>query len=154
MSVDGEAAERAIVDRVRAALVDVKGRASAKANAQDAVRARDQAQAALDAAVRAFDGMGDEAAVREQLTTLREARDDAQTHVDQVGAESIGGGDFVIDGAQDWDRLTTDERRALIRAIVQRAVVGPGYRMVADPGAEPRRVSVPSAQRIAVELFA
>ena len=95
---------------------------------------RDRAQGALDAAVRAFDGMGDETAVRERLASLRQARDDAQERVDQVGATDD---DLVIDGDGDWDRLTLDERRALIRRVVERATVAPGR----------------GADRIAVELF-
>ena len=94
---------------------------------EDNVRNAEQelagAQDALDAAVRAFDGLGDELAVREQLAELRQARDDARERLDQLGG---AGPEVRINADTDWDRLTLDEQRALIRATVARATVGPG----------------------------
>ncbi len=136
MAISADMAEQAVTDRVRAALADVKGRASAEANARSALQARDDVQARFDRAVRAFDGMGDETAVREQLAKIRGELDDAQAQVDQLGDLPVADA-IVIDGARDWDRLTTDERRALIRRFVERATVAPGR----------------GIDRIAVELF-
>ena len=136
MAIGADIAEAVVSGRVRAALADVKGRASAEVNARNAVQERDDAQGRLDRAVRAFDGMGDVASVREQLTKIRSELDDAQARVDQLGATPTVDA-LVIDGAKDWDRLNLDARRALIRRFVERATVAPGR----------------GAGRIAVELF-
>jgi site-specific DNA recombinase len=135
MSVSAVIAEQVVTDAVRAALADQGGHASAETNVREAEQALTQAQSALEAAVRAFDGLGDELAARERLQELRETRDDAQAHLDQSG-----GGTrpiLTLNAANNWGKLTLDERRALIRATVKQALVGPGR----------------GSDRIAVELF-
>jgi hypothetical protein len=123
MVVSAAIAEDVVISAVRAALADVEGRASAEANVRHAEQELAAAQGALDAALRAFDGLGDEQAARDRLAELRDVRDAAQVRVDQLG----GGGSAVsLDGSADWDRLSLDEQRALIRAVVECAVVGPG----------------------------
>jgi hypothetical protein len=58
-------------------------------------------------------------------------RDDAQQELQRIGPSSA----LTINGGEDWDELSQDERRALIVALVERAVVAPEGR-----GAE--RISV------------
>ena len=116
-------AEEVIVERVRAALADIHGRASADANVRDAERKLDRAQDALRAAIQAFTGFEDVPDTRERLTELRQARDDAQARLDRLGGSRIS---VDVNAARDWDLLTLDERRALIRATVERATVVPG----------------------------
>jgi site-specific DNA recombinase len=136
MSVSAVIAEQVVTDAVRAALADEHGHASAETNVREAEQALAQAQSTLEAAVRAFDGLGDELAARERLQELREARDDAQAHLDQIGGSTRP--NLTLNAANDWDKLTLDEHRALIRATVKQALVGPGR----------------GSDRIAIELFA
>jgi len=100
----------------------VQGRASAEQSARDAERELARTQKAFDNAIRAFADLTGEPAARETLDALREARDAAQERVDQAG----GGASLTLSIGSDWDRLTTDEQRALIRATVERAEVAPG----------------------------
>jgi Na+-transporting NADH:ubiquinone oxidoreductase subunit NqrC len=134
MTISAVIAEQVVADFVRAALADVEGRASAEDGARKAEQELAAAQDALDAAVRAFDVLGDVESARERLRELRAAVDDAQSRVDQLGA---GGTTISISGDRDWHLLTVEEQRALIRATIQTAIVGPGR------GAE--RITITSA---------
>jgi hypothetical protein len=82
-----------------------------------------RAQDALDKTIRAFAGLEDEQAARERLQELREARDRARDRHDDLVTSAPAA---MTVSAGDWDLLTLDERRALIRAVVDRAVVSPG----------------------------
>lgn len=134
MTIGAEIAERVVVDEVRRTLADAEGRASVESNTREAELALERAQANLEAGIRAFTGLEDEAAVRDRLAELREVRDQAQERLDHLGGHRRV---VTVNAADDWDRLSLDARRALIRATVARAVVGPGR----------------GADRIAVELF-
>jgi site-specific DNA recombinase len=123
MTISAVIAEQTITDHVRAALANVAGRASAEANVRDAEHALETAQGALDAAVRAFDGIGDEQAVRERLAELRQAREDARQRLDRLGGTGF---EVTVNADTDWERLTLEERRGLIRATVKSATVKPG----------------------------
>jgi site-specific DNA recombinase len=123
MTISAVVAEQTIIEHVRGALANTEGRASAETNIRNAEHELAGAQDALDAAVRAFDGMGNELAVREKLAGLRQARDGAQGRLDQLGGTGL---EVRINAGTDWERLTMDEQRALIRATVARATVGPG----------------------------
>ena len=117
-------AEQVVVEAVRNALADVQGRASAESNVREAEQELEAAQGALDAALRAFAGFEDERAAVDRLAELREARDEARAVVDQ----RLGGSraTVTLNGNADWDVLTADEQRGLIRATVESAIVGPG----------------------------
>ncbi len=119
-------AENVVVSAVRAALADAEGRASMAESAQEAASALDRAQADLDAALHSFGaaGLENESAAIERLAELRQARDDAQAHVDQMGPKAAR----TVNAATDWNLLTRDERRALIRATVESAIVAPSGR--------------------------
>jgi site-specific DNA recombinase len=122
VTVSAEIAESVVVDAVRAALADLEGRASAEANVHDAETELERAQAELDAGVRAFAILGeDEPSVHAKLLELRDARDRARDQVDQLGGQRAA---VVINTVDDWDRLSLDARRALIRATVERVAVG------------------------------
>lgn len=125
MTISAAIAEEAVVKHVRESLADVKGRASAEDGARKAEKELAAAQDTLDAAVRAFDGLGDVESARERLQELRTAVDKAQDHVDQLGGARAGLG---ISGDRGWDSLTMDEQRDLIRLLIGSAVVGPGRR--------------------------
>jgi site-specific DNA recombinase len=134
VTVSAELAEEVVVDAVRAALANVEGRASMESNAREAEQALARAQASLDAALLAFDGLDDEGAARERLLALRAQRDSARDRVERLGGERAT---LTINANADWDRLSIDARRQIIRATVNRAVVKPGR----------------GAGRISVELF-
>jgi hypothetical protein len=79
-----------------------------------------QAQQTLDAAIRAFDGF-DEPSARDRLLELRHG----PKQLDQLGGAPAV---VTVNAATDWDLLTLDERRGLIRATVERATVVRGGR--------------------------
>ena len=83
-----------------------------------------QAEQELNAAVQAFTGLEDVASARERLLALREQRDTARERLEDLQAATIPAVSITASG--DWDRLTLDEQRALIAAVIERADVGPG----------------------------
>jgi DNA invertase Pin-like site-specific DNA recombinase len=123
-TIRAETVEEIVVRAVRERLADVEGRASAESGIREAEHDLERAQADLDAAIRAFAGLEDESATRERLAELREARDRAQEEVDRL--YGIEAEELVISASADWDRLTDDEKRDLIRVTVQRVDVAPG----------------------------
>lgn len=119
-SIQAHIAEDAVWDRVRTALLDLQGRASMAESAQEAVSRLETAQATLDATLRVLTltGAENESAAVERIAQLRQARDDAQAEVDQIGPDLA-----VIANVDD---ASFDERRDYISAAVESAVVGPG----------------------------
>jgi DNA invertase Pin-like site-specific DNA recombinase len=134
VTISAVIAEQVVSDSVRAALADVDGRASAEANVREAETDLENADQALRTAIAAFSGFEDITETQERLSELRRVRDEAQVRVDRLGGT---GEALSVRADTDWDRLTLDERRALIRATVEQATVRPGR----------------GADRIAVQLF-
>lgn len=123
VAISATIVEGIVVSEVRRILADAEGSASADARAREAEAALERAQADLDAAVRAFAGLEDEASARERLGELRELRNQARAHRDQLGGlHSV----VTIRADADWDLLTLDEQRALVRATLERVTVEPG----------------------------
>jgi DNA invertase Pin-like site-specific DNA recombinase len=125
-------AEDVVSEAVKEALVDVEGRASAEQHMREAAAALDRAQAEYERLIELLDPF--EPAAAKRLEAAKGKRDAAQEHLDSLGGLSAS---VTITAAKDWDRLTLDERRALIRATVARATVRPGR----------------GSDRISVELF-
>lgn len=123
VTIGAEMVEQAVADTVRDVLSDAEGRASAERSVDRAIEEREQAQAALDAAFRAFAGFEDEDAARDRLGELRANRDAAQERLDRLGGTTAA---ITISPTSDWSRLTLAERRALVRATVSRVSVSPG----------------------------
>lgn len=121
VAVSAELVERLTVEAVQTALADVEGRASMEQAAMEAEDRLERAQQDLDAAIRAFGGVSDEVAAQERLAELVGARNEARAEVDRLG----GTGHLTVTAA-DWGLFTTDERRALVRAIVDTVTVAPG----------------------------
>lgn len=90
MAIGSDIVERMVTERVRAALADVSGHASAQSNVHEAEQALEHAQNALDETLRAFEGFEDEPVARQRLVELCEARDTAQARLEQLGGETPG----------------------------------------------------------------
>jgi site-specific DNA recombinase len=125
VTISAEIAENTLVEAVKDAIEGLEGRASLAEGVEDAERELALAEGELDAAIRAFTGLDDVATAQERLTELREQRDRARDRVKELRAAT---GSAVTVGAGDWDQLTIDEQRAVIRAVVAEAVVHPGGR--------------------------
>jgi hypothetical protein len=121
VTISAPLAEAVVVDAVKAALVDVEGRASVEQGARQAADALEHAQAELDALIALLDPL--EPAARRRLEAATAKRDEALERVEHLGGRSAV---VSLNAARDWDRLSVDARRALIRATVDRVVVAPG----------------------------
>lgn len=122
-TISAKILDETVVAKVKEKLSSAKGQASAEQGIREAISAQEKAQADLDAALRAFAGLEDEEAARERLAQLRQARDAAQEKVDQLGGQAAVARVVTVD---DWDLLTLEERRDLVRIAVERVVVTPG----------------------------
>jgi DNA invertase Pin-like site-specific DNA recombinase len=123
VTISADVAETTVVEAVKEILRGIAGTASADAAIAAARDDVERCETELDKAVRAFTGLDDVDAARERLAALRDARDEARDRLHDLQA-SVG--PVVTLTADDWDLLTFDERRSLIRAVVERAVVAPG----------------------------
>jgi DNA invertase Pin-like site-specific DNA recombinase len=117
------AADKAVVDAVLGGFGKARGRASAERRAVEAAERAERAQAELDAAIRAFSGLEDEASARARLQDLRAERDEAVAEANHLSSLQSA---VLLRLADNWDDLTLDERRRVIVAAVERAVVAPG----------------------------
>jgi site-specific DNA recombinase len=123
VTISADVAERTIVDAVTERLEGMRGTASMDDGITEAERRLDACEQELDAAVRAFSGLDDVDAARDRLAALKEARDGARDRLAELQAAAVPA---VTVSVGDWGDLTLDERRALIRAVVERADVVPG----------------------------
>jgi site-specific DNA recombinase len=123
VTISATVAEAAVVQAVQELLAGIEGRASVESGVGEAADELARTQDALEKAIRSFAGLEDEQAARERLQELRAARDQVRERHDQLVTASAPA---ITVSAGDWDLLTLDERRALIRAVVERAVVSPG----------------------------
>jgi DNA invertase Pin-like site-specific DNA recombinase len=123
VTISADVAETAVLEAVKRYLSGMSGTASTDAGISAARADLERAEAELDAAVRAFSVLDDVEAARERLAELRDARDAARDRLDELQAHVLP---TVTVTADDWDMLTLDEQRGLIRAVVDRAVVAPG----------------------------
>lgn len=121
VTISADKVEAIVVDAVKAATADVEGRASAEQNARQVEAELSRAQDEYDALMRLLDPLEPVAAERLQAAKLK--RDEARARVEQLGGT---GALLTINAAADWERLSLDARRALIRAVVERVVVRPG----------------------------
>ena len=123
MTIGAELVERLVVEQVKAAVADDEGRASMAESHRATVSALEQAQEELASAARVLSVVDDEAAAQERLLELKASRDAWQERVDQLGSDRAT---IVIDAVGGWDRLSLDERRAVIRATLEAVIVDPG----------------------------
>jgi DNA invertase Pin-like site-specific DNA recombinase len=144
VAISAEVAEQVVAGAVKAALADVEGRASAEVHVREAEAERERAQTALDGAIRTLADYAGEPATKETLDGLRARRDAAEAQLEQLGGTRAA---VSMTAAADWDELTQDGRRALIRATVKQATVSPSSARYGRQGRDRTR------ERIAVDLF-
>jgi site-specific DNA recombinase len=123
VTISAEVAENTVVAAVQELLTGIEGRASVEGGVGEAAEELARRQEALDKAIRTFEGFEDEQEARGRLQELRAARDQARERHDELLAASAPA---ISVSAGDWNVLTIEERRALIRAVVDQAVVSPG----------------------------
>jgi site-specific DNA recombinase len=123
VTISADVAERAVVEAVQEFIAGIEGRASVESGVSEAADELARRQEVLDKAIRTLAGLEDEEATRERLQQLRAARDQAQERHDELLAASAPA---ITVSAGDWDVLSLDGQRALIRTVVERAVVRPG----------------------------
>jgi site-specific DNA recombinase len=123
VTISSDAAEKTVVAAVQDAVAGIRGTASVADGLSAAEDDVEAAEKELEAAVLAFSGLDDVEAARQRLTDLQVRRDAARGRLADLQAAATPA---VTVAAGDWDRLSVDERRALIRAVVLRADVRPG----------------------------
>ena len=119
-----DTAEQTVRDETIRLCAGIEGRASAKQELEQARLARVDAEERYAGAIRTLAGRGGEAATREVLDELEAQRDMVVAEHERLVALTTP--DLTISTGADWELLTFDERRRLIRAVVVRAVVAPG----------------------------
>jgi hypothetical protein len=126
VAISADLAEQVVEHEVQRLLSGMRGKASATSGATEAARELERRQAELDSAARLALGAGieGEAAAIERLSELKQARDEAAERLEEL--QAIDAAPLVIDADMDWTLLNLEERRGLIRAVVERAVVAPG----------------------------
>jgi site-specific DNA recombinase len=123
MSIGAAIAEEYVTDVVTQARSDLTAQASADDLYQQTVAQRDQWQARIDRLLRLYEVAPDEAVLIEQLTETRAERDRVQSELDLLEPARAA---VTLRLGTDWDKLTLDEKRDLIRVTVARVTVGPG----------------------------
>jgi site-specific DNA recombinase len=123
VTISATVAESTIVDAVQELLAGIEGSASIESGVGEAADYVARRQDALDAAIRTFDGLEGEDAARKKLRELREARDQARERHDELLAASAPA---ITVSAGDWDLLSDEGKRDLIKAVIGAAVVRPG----------------------------
>jgi site-specific DNA recombinase len=126
MVIKAELVEDKVVAWVKHHLAGLTGTASGAAGVSEAHAALERTQAALDAALRSFADAGliGEPVAVETLDKLREARERAKERYDEAveANESLS----IAVTVGDWDELSLEGRRDLIKATIHRVVIHPG----------------------------
>lgn len=126
VTIGAELVEGAVERAVRTILDGASGSASEDlaAELEEAEREAERREAKRDAVIRALAELDDLEAARETILELREACDEARERVAELRAATAPAS--TIEASGDWDLLSLDERRALIRAVLDSVLVGPG----------------------------
>lgn len=123
VTISAEIAERVVSGAVRELLADEEGHASALSEVREADAEAEVAQRNLEAAIRVFDAVHDEAVAAERLRELRADRDLKMERAHDLRGLHSG---LTISVGKDWGRLSMEAKRGLIRAVLERASVAPG----------------------------
>jgi DNA invertase Pin-like site-specific DNA recombinase len=125
-AISAEKAEAEISEYVRGRLEGLRGSASLEDGLDAAERELEKVSAEIAATVEAFSGFDDVTAVREKMRALRERQDAAQERADHLRAASRPA--LTLEAHRDWDEISFEGRRDLIRAVLGRVDVSPGHR--------------------------
>jgi site-specific DNA recombinase len=117
-------AEEFVVEHVKRALRGIEETAHADHDVQTAAAEADHAEARYAAAVRVLDPL-DPGEV-DRLREFKAERDRARDRLEEARAQSNAA--TLAVSVEDWDDLTRDEQRDLIRAVIERVSVKPGRR--------------------------
>jgi hypothetical protein len=123
-AIKAEVIEPYVVEAVRDARANVRGSASIETAVRGAEVEVEVTQSALDAAFRTFAGFEDEDGARERLTALRAERDAARDRLAALGGARRA--TLTLDADWEWELLTINEQRDVIRATIASVKVGLG----------------------------
>lgn len=122
-TISAEIVEGVVVEAVKHELADVTGRASGERRAVEAAAAAEAAQANLDAAIRTFEGLGEEPAAREKLAALRTERDRAREEAHRLGHLHSA---VTVNIAERWNDLSLLGQRQAVQLTIAEVRVFPG----------------------------
>ena len=122
--IAAEVVEDEVVAEVLRLLADLRGTATGTDTVAGAAADLERAQGAYDGGMAVLDPL--EPAAVKRLGELRAARDQARERHEAAVANSAATSVAVTVG--DWDQLNLEERRGLIRAVIESVVVTPGGR--------------------------
>lgn len=123
VTIAADLVEDVVVEEVQELLEGISETATIDYDAEAADLEADRAEQELDAAIRAFSGLDDVEAARERLQELRDATDEARERADELRAAVAPA---IKVSAKDWNRLTLEEQRALVVAVIDEVTVAPG----------------------------
>src|SRR5207253_2174737 len=122
VNIMADTVDELVANEVRKVISEQYGRASADEAIQDAKTERDAAQERLEEAVEAFESIPKDLR-RRKLAELTAEAEAAQTAYEQIADTQAAA--VEIDPETDWDDLTMDEKRDLIKANVESVIVAP-----------------------------
>lgn len=122
--IAADTAERVVCEATLRLSAEVVGRASAAEELEGARLRRDDAEEKLANAIRTLAGFAGEAATREVLDGLQAERNAAIEAHERLA--SLASPDLTLRTGEDWELLSFEAKRDVIRAVVSRASVAPG----------------------------
>lgn len=124
-SVAADVAEKCVADEAirLATALNAAGSATSDAEIESARVEREAAESKLSNAIRTLVGLDSESASREVLDELTAERDAARDRHERLRAFQTP--DLTVTVA-DWDALSLEAQREIVRIVVARAVVTPG----------------------------
>jgi|SRR5215469_15821286 len=112
-----------VVNTVRCRLADARGRWSSDERLVEAEAEVADKERRLNAAVDAFDGLGDVSAVQAKLLGMRADYEAAHARLEELRAAF---GTPALASLADWEVMNLAERRAILRVFIKRITIVPG----------------------------
>jgi DNA invertase Pin-like site-specific DNA recombinase len=125
VSISAPLVEQQMVDAVKDLLAEERGQAKDDDRMEELRHQVEARERELDAAVEAFSVLGELASVKRKLAELQEAVDEATDRLNEEEAARPAM-TLTISAAEQWDELTRDAQRALIKAVFESVHVKPG----------------------------